>query len=386
MNIAHLVASTFYGGPERQVLGLVKALGNETKSQVLSFWEGGRCQQFLTALRQQGIEAAAIQNDTPSFRATIFELTGLLKKAQADLVLCNGYKPNILGRLAARQCGIPAIAVSRGWTGENFRVRIYEQLDRLHLRFMDHVVAVSNAQATKVQKNGVRSHNITVIPNAVDPERFLESDPEVRCRLESMFRGRPQRIIGAAGRLSPEKGFEVLVNAAAKVIDAQPNIGFVIFGEGNCKEALQNQIALLGLTGAVVLGGFRHDLDRCVPQLDLVVLPSYTEGLPNIVLESCAAGIPVVATNVGGTPEVIEHGTNGWLVRPGDPEGLAATILEALECDDTRMEMGFQARQTALERYTFQSQGESYSQLFRQLLPAPMWRRTQKQREQVCER
>ena len=117
--------------------------------------------------------------------------------------------------------------------------------------------------------------------------------------MERYFRGKRERIVGAAGRLSPEKGFDVLIEAAARVIDLDPTVGFVLFGDGPCKPALMEQIGSLGLTGSVVLAGFRNDLDRFIPQLDLFVLPSYTEGLPNVVLEACAAGVPVVATAVG---------------------------------------------------------------------------------------
>jgi glycosyltransferase involved in cell wall biosynthesis len=370
MKIVHLTASTFHGGPERQMLGLAEALEGDAETTFLSFAEGGRCGPFLSAARRQGHEAVALTNDTPRFRAAVREIAAHLKRVGADVLCCHGYKANILGRPAARRCRIPAVAVSRGWTGENWRVRLYERLDRFHLRFMDHVVAVSEAQAEKVRRAGVRADRVTVIPNAIDPERFAEPDPLYRHKLERLFRDDKMRIVGAAGRLSPEKGFDVLLSAAARVIEAHPAVGFVIFGHGDCKPALQQQLLLSGLAGSVVLAGFRNDLDRFIPQLDLFVLPSYTEGMPNVVLESCAAGVAVVATAVGGTPEIIEDGVSGLLVPPGDPQALAETILDALECDDRLREMGFQGRQRVLERFSFPAQKESYLKLFAALCPA----------------
>ena len=319
MNIVHLTASTFHGGPERQMLGLANSLIDDASSVFISFSEKDRCRAFLSVCRQQGFAGIALKNDTPRLcvrRAGRSPSTS--SRVEADVLLCHGYKSNLIGRLAARRCGIPVVAVARGWTAESLKVRVYEQIDRWHLRFMDHVVAVSSAQAEKVRKAGVPSDRLTMIANAIDPDRFADLDPRYRGKLDRYFRGKRSRIVGAAGRLSPEKGFDVLVEAAARVIDIDPTVGFVLFGDGPCKPALVELISALGLTGSVVIAGFRNDLDRFIAQLDLFVLPSYTEGLPNVVLEACAAGVPVVATAVGGTPEVIEDGVSGFLVPPGD--------------------------------------------------------------------
>jgi glycosyltransferase involved in cell wall biosynthesis len=370
MNLVHLTASTFHGGPERQMLGLARGIRDYAETTFLSFSENGRCRSFLSAVRQQGFEAIALQHDTPTLRASAREITAQLQRIGATVLLCHGYKANLIGRIAARRVGIPVVAVSRGWTGESFRVRMYERLDRFHLRYMDHVVAVSGAQGVKVRRAGVKADRITVIPNAIDPDRFVDVDPRYRARVERFFRTPKSRIIGAAGRLSPEKGFEVFISAAARVLDVHPDCGFVLFGHGPCKESLQQQIAMLGLGGSVVLGGFRHDLDRFIPQLDLFVQSSYTEGLPNVVLEACAASVPVVATDVGGTPEIIEDGVSGLLVPAGDSETLAARILDALECEEGLRELGFQGRQRVLESFSFPAQVSGYLELFDRLLPA----------------
>src|SRR5205823_12065257 len=117
-------------------------------------------------------------HDFPRLVASLRELTGTLGKHDATLLLCHGYKANILGRLAARRVGIPAVAVSRGWTGENRKVRLYEWLDRRHLRFMDHVVCVCEGQAAKVRRwCAVPENCITVIRNSARLGGFLHTDP-----------------------------------------------------------------------------------------------------------------------------------------------------------------------------------------------------------------
>src|SRR5207302_6843198 len=126
--------------------------------------------------------------------------------------------------------------------------------------------------------------------------------------------------------------------------------------------------AAAGLTRRFVLAGFRDDLDGYLPFLDLLVLPSFTEGLPNVVLEASAAGVPVVATAVGGTPEVIEDGVSGHLVPAGDPAALARRILDCIADEKERRRMGQLGRQRIEEHFTFAAQARQYQTLFERLI------------------
>ncbi len=402
MHLVHLTSSTFFGGPERQMLGLGQALPAHYRSTYLSFSEGGRCGAFLDRLREAGFAAQALDHDTPNLRAAIRELTELLRDRDADILLTHGYKANMLGRIAARRCGVPVVAVSRGWTGENLKVRCYEALDRVHLRCMDAVVCVSEGQARKVRKTGVAARQIVVIRNAARLDAFRDPDPAYRERLNRLAGAiEGERIVVAAGRLSPEKGFHVLVESAAQVVARNNLVRFVLFGEGAQRPLLEKRIVELGLCKEplprplpeagrgdyafspprfgegsgegfdqprFILAGFRDDLDRWLPWADVVVLPSFTEGLPNVALEAAAAGVPFVATAVGGTPEVVHDGLNGFLVRSGDPAALAERILKLCGDDDLRRSMGNAGRRLMQERFSFAAQAEAYQRLFARLL------------------
>ena len=369
MNIVHLTASLFHGGPERQMLGLAHELAETDQTLFLSFAEGGRCRQFLSTARHHGFEAAGLTSDTPRLWPAVREIAGHLERFGADVLCCHGYKANLLGRMAARRRKIPVVAVARGWTAESFKVRLYERLDRFHLRWMDQVVCVSEAQATRVRRAGVQAERIRVIYNAIDPMRFHEPDTRYRAKLLRYFRQPRTHIVGAAGRLSPEKGFEVLASAAERVVREQPSVGFVLFGEGPERASLQKQIHAAGLGQNFVLAGFRADLDRFLPHFDLLALPSYTEGMPNVVLEAFASGVPAVATAVGGTPEVIEDGISGYLVPAGDAETMAQRICLALENAEELPHMGRRGRLCVQEKFGFATQAEMYRELFDQLCP-----------------
>ena len=370
MNLVHLTASRFFGGPERQMLGLAETLPAGFSSALASFSEGGRCREFLHQAGAAGFQAMALKNDTPRLWAARRELGDILRQTRADVLITHGYKSNLVGLWAARPLRIPIIAVSHGWTWECLKVRLYEALDRRVLRWMDKVVCVSEAQAAKVRRAGVAAEKCLAICDAVRPERFDDPDPACRQQLGSLFVDPPRKIVGAAGRLSPEKGFQVLIDAAAEVVRQEPGVGFVLFGSGPLRDALARQIAARGLQNRFILAGFRADIDAFFPALDLFVQSSFSEGLPNVVLEACAAGVPVVATAVGGTPEAVEDGSNGYLVPAGDAPRLARRIADVLADPAGQRQMGARGKENVRRLFSFAEQARKYRQLFDALLPA----------------
>ncbi len=371
MHIVHLTASTMYGGPERQMLGLANALPATYQTSFISFREGGRSQAFLDVVRDQGFHGYSLASDFPKVLSTIRELTALLESIRADLLLVHGYKANILGQMAARRAAIPVVAISRGWTRENWKVRQYERLDRYYLRHVDRVVAVSDAQAEKLRAARVPDRLIRVIRNAARLTAFNESPTPDRTIFQRYFPDRsvPNSLVLSAGRLSPEKGFDVLVEAANEIRERHPDMGFLHFGDGPERIKMERMISEYQLHDQFKLGGFISNLDRLIPNADLVVLPSYTEGLPNILLEAGAAGIASVATRVGGTPEVVEDGVTGRLVPSGDPTSLARAIIEVVADRPRRLAMGRAARERMECQYSFAAQARAYEQLFRELIP-----------------
>jgi len=368
MIVVQLVASPFFGGPERQMIGLATALLPDVRTVFCLYRNRGKSQEFRGKLEENGLEYHVLDHDTPHLWSMVSELAKRLRSMSADVLCCHGYKADVVGLLATRRLGLPIVSVSRGWTWETWRVRLYERLDRACLPRMDRVVCVSEGQAIKVRKAGVATGKVTTIRNAIGVERFARPDLPARDELLAMFPRPPQRIVGSAGRLSPEKGFGVLVEAAAIVAAKDSGVAFIHFGDGRLRQSLEARIKELGIADRFVLTGFRGDLDRFLPHWDVLVLPSFTEGLPNVVLESYAAGVPVVATAVGGTPEVVADGVDGYLVPPGDPSALAGRILDILGMGVASKDMGRRGQDRIKTEFTFGAQAQRYRQLFRDLL------------------
>jgi len=370
MTVVHLTASPFYGGPERQMLGLARATPAGSRPLFLCFAEHGLARPFMEELDAHGVRAIELKTNFPHVLAAASEVSRYLRELGAGVVLCHGYKPDIIGYLAARKADIPAIGVSRGWTGASARVRFYEWMDRRVLRRMSHVVCVSEGQAKKVRAAGVAPEKVSVIRNSIDAGRFASPDSEGRQRLETLFTIKPRYIVLAVGRLSPEKGFERLIEAARDVRAQRPEVGFVLIGEGPLREPLQRQIDAAGLQSSFILAGFRRDVDTLMPHADLLVQSSYTEGLPNVVLEAMAAAVPVVATEVGGTGEVVIEGETGLLVRPGQSAALSAGMLCVFADEGWRRQLGTRGREHVTQHFTFEAQYRHYQRLLQQWLPA----------------
>jgi glycosyltransferase involved in cell wall biosynthesis len=371
MRVLHLTSSRFYGGPERQMLGLARALPPSFTSLFLSFGEKGACEPFLTEARGQGFHADRIAHDTPRLWAALNDITGQLRALRPDVLLCQGYKANLLGRRAARRVGIPVVAVTRGWTGENRKVRLYEALDRFELRRFDVVVSVSEGFARRVRAAGVPESRLLIIRNSAREDLFRPFDRDAaRARLLDLLPVPPPpgvRVVVGAARLSPEKGFRDFIEAARLLALTDPTLRFLIFGQGVERERLEGQVVESRLTGIVHVAGFRTDLDELLPGAVLFMHASYAEGLPNVVLEASALGLPVVATDVDGTPEVITDGLTGRLLKPGNPARMAELVREVLADEPGRAAMAAAAYERVRRQFRFAVQARQYQELFASL-------------------
>ena len=372
MTVMHLTSSRFFGGPERQMLGLSQALLGRIKTVFASVSEDGLNGSFLDKVRDAGFTGIGLQNDTPQLIAAYREIASLIRQHSIDILICHGYKAGFVGWFAARRAKIPTIAVSRGWTHENWKIRLYEKLDRLMLRRMNKVVCVSQSQADKVEASGVCPDRIKVIRNSISLERFNGRDPAYRTILLGYFpsslRSQIKYVVGAAGRLSPEKGFDVLIAAAKQVVEQRDDVGFILFGEGELRDSLYEQVLTLGIKKRFVLAGFNDELDRFMPHLDLLVQSSHTEGLPNVLLEAGAAGVPVVATNVGGTAEVIIDEQTALAVPPNNARAITTSMYRLFSNEPLRATITKQSRAHVAKYFTFAAQAAAYCDVFTSII------------------
>jgi glycosyltransferase involved in cell wall biosynthesis len=241
---------------------------------------------------------------------------------------------------------LPWVAFAHGWTDEDRRIRAYNRLDFRLLRYPDAVVAVSQDVRRRLEAAGVPSSRITVIPNAVDL-------PTTAPRLEggswraSLGLSPLRPVVSVIGRLSPEKGQDVFLRACGVARRCGTPFTAVLVGEGPSTTSLRAQVEDAGLSPIVRFAGYHSDVSAVYRESDIIVIPSRSEGLPNVLLEAMALGKPVIATNAGGIPEVIRNGVNGVLVPIADPESMARAMSMLLTSAEQRAILGRNAAATA---------------------------------------
>jgi glycosyltransferase involved in cell wall biosynthesis len=366
MRILHLRASNFYGGPERQLCRHAELLHDKDHEVIVaSFTENGARPALLDTANQRGVTTAEFPVRSAYDPAAVTELVNFVQKEQIRILCTHDYRSHILGHLARARTGLTHICFARGFTQENAKVRAFQLMDRLLMRFANRVVAVSEAQARYLRSWGVPSKKLSVVYNSISSEAFSDIRPvDLHARLDLPG----EAIIAvAAGRFSREKGQRFLVRAITKAISQDERLHLVLFGEGADLPDIANWINAQGMSDHVHCPGYEHNLIGCLKGADMLINPSRSEGLPNIVLEAMAVRLPVVATKVGGVPELIEDGVSGWLIDYGDEAGLSGAVTKLAQDPSLREKFARAAEGVIRNRFSFERQAEELIRIYDQV-------------------
>lgn len=368
MRLTHFIATNFVGGPERQILSHLERLQRSGEAEValLSFAEPGgyELQERAEAL---GVPVQLLPVEKRRLGQALGQLAEHCRRWQPELICTHGYKALTL-TLALRLNGrCPCVAFSRGWTEDSMRVRLYTLIDKTLVRFADRVVAVAESQRQRLLKVRVPAGRIRVINNActLRPEE-IEAPVEGDVRAE-LGLAPDTPLLLSAGRLSGEKGHRYLIEAMEHISEAEPRAHLLLAGDG----PLRGELEALARSGAAAdrihFLGFRRDVKDLFRQTDLFVLPSLSEGLPNVVLEAMALGAPVVATAVGGVPEVLEDGRTGLLVPAQDSKRLAEASAGLLREPERAAALARRAREAVYRRYSADRQTELLLEVYKEV-------------------
>jgi len=346
LRVLYVVGNFVAGGAERHLLELWRRIDREAFAiEIACFRREGQFLADVEALgwpvRELGVGRRIYG---PSGLRALGRLVHHVLRFRPDVIHGYLFGPNLLAAIAGRLCGVPVVAVAKR-NVDAYETARQVRVQALAHRLATHVTAVSEAVADTAVALGVPRARVTVIPNGVDTARF-EGVTSVDREALGVNGGRP--VVGSIGCLAPRKDYGNLLEALAQLARRGLEPYVVLVGDGPERARLESQAATLGLGGRVRFLGERSDVERLLPAMDVFVLPSREEGIPNALLEAMAAGRPAVATAVGGTPEVMRGGETGWLVPPGSPEALAAALAEALEQPQEAARRARAARETVM--------------------------------------
>jgi glycosyltransferase involved in cell wall biosynthesis len=269
------------------------------------------------------------------------QLTRLIRERSIDIVHAHDYKTDFIAWLLARRTSIVPMATVHGWIRNSWREQVYYAVDTRLLKRFPAVVAVSGPIRDTLLAHGAAPERVHRIPNGIDQNVFRR----VRGRREAIRHllgiNAGEFVLGAIGRLEAEKRFDLLLAVAARL---PTETRVLIVGEGSCRAALEAQAQALGIAERVTMTGLRADVLDLLHAIDVFVQTSDTEGVPNAVLEAMATEVPVVATDVGGTSEVLTDDVHGLLVPRGDVLALTAAV------ERTRSDLVATSRRTRAAR------------------------------------
>lgn len=322
---------------------------------------------FTEAVRAAGLTLYSLQERGRWDRNVAAGLVGVVEQRRPALLQTHGVKSHFLARWTGLYRRLPWIAFHHGYTAEDWKQRAYNLFDRYSLPAAAHVVAVCRPFADALARRGVSPAKLTVLANAIDGPPAAESSEIDALRQEFPC---PGRTLLAVGRLSYEKGYDILLEAVALARTQMAAVPFqlIVVGDGPERARLEAQSVHLGLADVVRWAGFRPRVGPFFALADGFVLPSRSEGSPNALLEAMAAGVPAIASAVGGVPDTIEQGTSGWLVPPESPATLAGAILELLLDPESARARAAAARHVVEMRFTPEAYRASLTALYWQLV------------------
>ncbi|MCK4646185.1 MAG: glycosyltransferase family 4 protein [Candidatus Aminicenantes bacterium] len=312
-------------------------------------------------------------NIIKDFKA-FFDIWKLIKKNKPLIVHTHSSKAGLLGRLAAKFAGIPIIVhtphghVFFGYFGP-LKTKIFIILEKLASRITDKIVALTNREKEDHLRLRIANDDkFIIIHSGIDLKKFKELSFNEKQNLKRDL-GIPENIliIGTAGRLEPVKGPEFLIEAAKYIILKYPNTHFLFSGDGHLKQNLEERASELGIEKNIIFLNWRDDVAKIISIYDVFVLPSLNEGMGRVLVEAMALGKPIVASNIGGIPDLVSHGKNGFLVPPKDPRELANCIQILIEDEEKKAKMG-KAGKEIVENFTKEKMVEKIAELYKELM------------------
>jgi sugar transferase (PEP-CTERM/EpsH1 system associated) len=355
IKVLHVVLSLQVGGLEKFVLDLVDKYKTNINSVIVCLEGKGELAQLLDNIKIIELEKASGLS-----LKIVMQLVALVKKLDIDIIHTHNPGPHYYGAITGFLTGCPVIHTKHGRNRPTVKKKVW--LNRIFSFFTEKIVAVSqNAADVCLDVEKIPLSKLVVILNGIDTSTFR---PVQNDNVNELL---PVRI-GIVARLSWEKDHSTLLNACKLLADKNSFFHLEIIGDGPLRDTLEGTAGTLGLDKFVSFSGMRHDVPELLRQLDIFVLSSTTEGISLTLLEAMATELPVVATNVGGNPEVVLDGETGYIVPSQNPEEMANKLLLLINDKKLRQQMGFKGRERVIENFSIIETARKYEALYREVL------------------
>jgi glycosyltransferase involved in cell wall biosynthesis len=346
-------------GAERVIYNLASEQIKSSMSPEVVYFKRPGQNSFLGLLNDSRIPVHVVDSRSRVDAGAFMSLRSICQRTSPQILHSHGYKGDIFLAVLKRVLRQPAIiSTKHGSTDATSTTSLYERLGDMSLRYFDRVVAVSEYTKKKLIELRVPHGKIEVIRNGIDVSSFARAGKGSLRRALGLEEG--SKVVGFIGRLGPEKGIQYLLEAADAICRSTEGIYFVLIGEGILKEETEAFIASNKLEDRVIMLGWRKDATELMSGMDILLLPSLTEGTPMVLLEAMAMGVPVIASEVGGIGELIENSKTGLLIEPRDSEAIVKSVNELLANRELAENISINATKEVESRFSAHRMSELY--------------------------
>ena len=357
------------GGPEKTILNSPRYLNEYGIDCACLFMRPPGDPGFATLERKAvaaGAEIIGLDDRGPLDWRVVRDCIRVCRDRNVSVWHAHDYKSNALGLLVRRFHRMHLVTTAHGWVRFTAKTPLYYKIDRFCMKRYEEVICVSQDLHDRCVESGVTADRLHQIDNAIVLDDYSTAPPTLMDKARFGFDSQ-RFLVGAVGRLSEEKGFQHLINATANLIHSGHQMCLVIAGEGHLRNQLQQQIDDLELQDHIRLCGFLPDPRELYRALDLFVLSSLREGLPNVVLEAMASQRAVVATNCNGIPNLVQHQQNGLVVPIDNENALHDAMQRCVMSEDLRSHLAAAGRQTIERRFSFDRRMKKIVDVYRGL-------------------
>lgn len=358
------------GGPDKTILNSPRFLDPLGYRMVCAYLrppaDGG-----FDVIRRKAAQSAAplveVNDRGPWDWRVVTELLSVCRREKVAVWHGHDYKTNALGLLLKRFWPMRLVTTVHGWVHHTNRTPLYYRLDQMCLPRYERVFCVSDDLFETCTAHGVAARNCVLLENGIDTTEYVRqrTTAEAKAALGLPADG---FVIGAVGRLAAEKAFDVLIHSVYDLVRRGTDARLVVVGEGGEREKLEHLAGELGIRDRVLLPGWQADVRAYFEAMDAFALSSLREGLPNVLLEAMALGVPVVATRVNGVPRLVQDGRNGFLVEAGDRDALTTALVGLLKNDGLRELFRAAGRRTVETRFSFATRMLKLARVYDELL------------------
>jgi glycosyltransferase involved in cell wall biosynthesis len=358
-------------GPESKALETCSKFNRQKFETTIAYSKGGR---LVKEFENIGVKVEQLDTKSKFNLHEVWYLYRLIKANKINIVQTHGLRVDFFGSLAAKLAGVPHVitrhvALSHHLISE-YRRRLYMGFDNRALKSATKIITVSKiVEDDLVLNQGIDRSKIVTIYNGVDLERFSKVTPQTKVRIREEF-GIDSRnqVVGMIAQLTNWKGIPYFLRAIPSILKRYPNVAFLIVGDGGERKNLEIMAEKVGIAPSVIFTGFRRDIPELISIMDISVLSSLREGLPNVLIESMAMRKPIVATDVGGVSELVINNKTGFLIPPRDSTKLCDAIIKLLEDKEKAEKFGAAGREFAEQKFSLTQMVNKYENLYIQIV------------------